>query len=223
MDDYFVFEGDLEIRARGAGRVLSGRFPYSSGPGRNQATVNSRGRTRKERIAPDAFGWQIERFQELQAELAGVASDAIRSEAIRQELERRNINILSGHSFDKPMGDMLRGTARVKSNKMAVTFEVDLPDEKDMPTYMLDTLKQIKTGRAGGISPGFNVPPADVVANAVSLEPEVGNPGVMVRVIRQAVLAEISIVTRPSYSETDIDVRSFPELSEPPRRRRFFL
>ena len=225
MNDYFVFDGDLEVRARGGGRVLSGRFPYSSGPGRGMATVRNRGRTRKERVAPDAFGWQIERFQALQGELAAAADDAIKAEAIRQELERRNIHVLAGHSFDKPMGDMLRGSARVKSDKMAVSFEVDLPDEKDMPTYMADTLKQIKTGRAGGVSPAFMVPPRDVVPDAEGLEPEPGNPAVQVRVIKQAVLTELSIVTRPAYSDTDMDVRAdeLPELTEPGRRFRVWL
>ena len=226
--DYPVFDATLEIRARGGRSTLSGRFPYSSGPGRNMATIRSRGRTRKERINPDAFNWQLEKFQELQVEYARVVqdlADQVQAEAIRQELERRNVHILTGHSFDKPMGDMLRGTARVKSTRAAVEFEVDLPDEADMPSYMLDTVKQIRTNRAGGVSPGFMVPPASVVAKAEELEPEPGNPGVMVRVINKAVLTELSIVTRPAYSETGLDVRGddFPELTEPPRRRRFWL
>ena len=49
------------------------------------------------------------------------------------------------------------------------------------------------------------------------LEPEPGNPAVQVRVIENAVLSELSIVTRPAYSETDIDVRALEALT--PRRR----
>ena len=66
----------------------------------------------------------------------------------------------------------------------------------------------VRAGLAGGISPGFLVPPADVVPDAEVLEEEAGNPGVFTRVIKAAVLYELSIVTRPAYSGTSIDIRS---------------
>ena len=72
MTEFPTFDGALEIRARGSGRVLSGRFPYSPGPGRMMATISDRGKRRKERIADDAFGWQIRAFAEVQQELARV-------------------------------------------------------------------------------------------------------------------------------------------------------
>ncbi len=77
-----------------------------------------------------------------------------------------------------------------------------------MPTYMLDLVKQVRTGRAGGVSPGFQVPPANVVPNAERLTPEPGNPGVLIRDIAQAVLPELSIVTRPAYTGTALDLRA---------------
>ena len=73
---------------------------------------------------------------------------------------------------------------------------------------MGDTVRMVRAGLAGGVSPGFRVPPASAVADAEGLEPEPGNPGVQVRVIRQAVLHELSIVTRPAYSETEIVARA---------------
>jgi len=210
MEGFPLYPAELEIRARGSRRSLRGSFPY-----RRQATVRSRGRVRKERIEPDAFGWQLREFERVQAEFADwlkqaeSAARAGRLAELEEQLERRNVHILSGHSFDKPLGDMKRGTARVTSSNEALAFEVDLPDEADMPTYMLDTVKEIRTGRAGGISPGFQVPPARVVPNAETLEPEPGNEAVQVRVIRQAVLHEISIVSRPAYGSTDVDLRRF--------------
>ena len=223
MESYAVFPCDFEIRQRGAGRILSGTFNYSTGPGRGMGTVADRGRVRKERIGKNAFGWQITRFQELQEELGHVmqgAVDQARRELIMQELERRNVHVLAGHSFQKPLGDMLKGTARVTSDDAAVRFEVDLPDEADMPSYMLDTIKEIRTKRAGGISPGFKIPPANVVPNALTREPEPGNPGVFVEVVNQAVLHELSIVTRPVYAGTEIDVRAEDfGLPEPKRKR----
>ena len=205
-----VFEAVFEVRAKGNRRTLAGRFPYSPGPGRMMATVADRGRTRKERIAGDAFGWQLHEFEKVQAELGKVMVDAVdkaRIELLKQELDRRNVHILAGHSFDKPLGDLKAGTARVTSSAEAVAFEVDLPDAEAMPTYMSDTLRMVEARLAGGVSPGFRVPPATVVKDAEAFENEPGNPSIQVRVINQAVLHEISIVTRPAYSETDVKLR----------------
>ena len=173
-----IFEAELEIRAKGDRRFLSGRFPYSPGPGRRMATIADRGKTRKERIGADAFGWQMREFAKLQKQIAQAiegAADQARLELLRQELERRNVHVLSGHSFDRPLGDMKSGSAKVTSTQEAVSFEVDLPPDADQPSYMRDTLAMIKAGLAGGVSPGFRVPPASAVADAEGLEPEPGN------------------------------------------------
>ena len=219
MTEFPIFDGTLEIRARGEGRVLAGRFAYSEGPGRKMATIRDRGRVRKERIAGDAFGWQIREFAKLQQEMGELIQESLdqaRIELLRQELERRNVHVLAGHSFDKPLGDLRSGTARIESTREAVSFEVDLPDESDMPSWMADTVRMVKAGLAGGVSPGFRVPPASAVRDAETLEPEPGNPSVQVRVINAAVLHELSVVTRPAYSDTEIDTRGLWE----PRERR---
>ena len=224
MTAFPIFAAELEIRAKGDRRTLRGKFPYSPGPGRGMATVADRGRTRKERIAGDAFGWQMREFAKVQAELGKViaeSADAARIELLRQELERRNVHILSGHSYDKPLGDLRSGTATVASTREAVSFEVNLPG--DMPSYMRDTVAMIRAGLAGGISPGFRVPPASAVRDAETMEAEPGNPGVQVRVVNQAVLFELSVVTRPAYSETDVDVRSLASDRVTDRRRRAWL
>ena len=222
METRAVWPGNLEIRA--GGRLLSGSFPYSRGRGDRMATVSDRGTQRKERIAEGAFDWQITKFQKLQQELAQVmqgAVDEARAAVLRQELERRNVHVLAGHDFDKPLGDMLRGTARVKSTRQAVEFEVDLPEPDRQPTYMSDTVKQIDGRLTGGISPGFTVPPRSVVGTAERLEPEAPGSDIMVRVVEQAVLYELSIVTRPAYSDTALALRA--EELEQPRRRRVWL
>ena len=220
METFAGLIGELEIRApSGGARMLSGRFPYN-----RTATVRDRGRRRKERIGPDAFGWQMREFAKLQKEIGQKIEDTIdayRLSLFEEELERRNVHILAGHDFNKPLGDMKRGTARVTSTNEALEFEVDLPDEADMPSYMLDAVKEVRTGRAGGISPGFKVPPRNVVPNAETTVPEAGNPGVDIRVINQAVLYEVSVVSRPTYGSTDVDLRAedFGGLALAPRPR----
>ena len=194
------------------------------------ATISDRGRVRKETIRGRAFGWQLREFAKVQAELNATLAELLdeaaegrsadddlelrqvnepeRVSALRQELERRNDHILSGHSFDRPLGSLLAGNARVTDGDDAVRFEVDLPDEARQPSWVRDAVLAIEGGLAVGISPGFRVPPANVIPNAEALEPEPGNPGVSVRVINQAVLIELSVVTRPAYAETAVDVRA---------------
>ena len=217
MEHDLILDGELEIRARGDTRVLSGRFPYNK-----QATVRSSGKVRKEKINSRAFGWQLQRFQELQEEMAtmiGDTVDEVRKELLEEQLERANVHILSGHSYSKPLGDMLKGTARVVDGDDALRFEVDLPDENDSPSWMSDTLRSIRAGLTGGISPGFRIPPRNVVPDAEEIIDEIGNPGVQIRVIKQAVLHEMSIVTRPSYGSTDLDIRAVYDAERTNSRR----
>jgi len=208
--------GSLELRQRGGARVLAGSFPYGK-----IATVADRGRTRKERVRRGAFGWQLRAFARVQQELNQAIAEGIEEgiqDALRDELARRNVHVLVGHDFNKPLGSLAAGTARVVDGDDAVRFEVDLPDETDMPTHMRDAVNMVRAGLVGGVSPGFRVPPANVVANAESLTPEPGNPGVMIREINQAVLYELSLVTRPAYASTEVDLRA--EDFEPPSPRR---
>ena len=71
MPETLIFDGELEIRARGGGRTLSGNFPYNK-----MATVRDRGRVRKERFRSRAFGWQIREFQKVQADLIEAIAEA---------------------------------------------------------------------------------------------------------------------------------------------------
>ena len=90
----------------------------------------------------------------------------------------------------------------------ALLFRAVFPPEGEQPSYMRDFLLEMRAGLVGGISPGFNVPPAAVVPGAETLMPEPGNPGVSIRNIAQAVLFELSGVTRPAYTSTELDLRA---------------
>ena len=190
MTLYPVFDGDLEIRRAGGGRVLAGRFKYGS-----MATVRDRGRVRKERFAPRAFRFAIED-------------------------ETRQIDVLVGHSFDKPLASRKAGTLAIADSDDAVTFEATLPG--DPPSWVTDAERAIAAGLMVGLSPGFSVPPASVVPGAERLEPEPGNPGVQIRVIEQAVLREFSVVTAAAYQDASVDLRS-DEFVRPVRRRNVWL
>ena len=178
------------LELRQEGRTLLGRFPY-----RQQATIRDKGRVRRERFEPGAFSFAIED-------------------------EGRDIHLLSGHSFDRPLASRAGGSLEIEDSSEALTFRATLPPEGERPSWMEDTTRAMQAGLVGGVSPGFVVPTA--VQDAEVLEPEPGNSGVMVRRIRAAVLYELSLVTRPAYTETEVDLRS-DELVTVGRRRRVWL
>ena len=198
MIEYPIFDGHLEVRARGSGRVLSGRFPYG-----RTATVRSGGRVRKERFAPGALAWQVREFEKLQAQAAKMVGKAV-DEALADALERRNTFLLVGHSYDRSLADMISGTLAVKHTAAAVEIEAALPDPAKMPSWVRDAVLAVEAGQLRGISPGFQVP----AKGAERLIPEDGNPGVMIREIQDAVAFEYSLVARPAYSGTDVDARA---------------
>ena len=103
---------------------------------------------------------------------------------------------------------MIAGTLEIDDGPDGLRFTATLPPDDDQPTWMSDTLRAVDAGLARGISPGFRIPPASVVPNAETDEPEPGNPGVTIRVIRQALLPELSVVTRPSYTGSSVELRA---------------
>ena len=173
----FVYPANLEIRQTGQGRQLTGSFPYGS-----MATVRDRGRVRKERFSPRAFRFAVED-------------------------ENRDIDLLAGHRFDQPLASKQAGTLVLEETDAGLSFRAELPIDDDQPSWMVDTVKAVRSRLARGISPGFRVPPASAVANAEEFLPEPGNPSVQIRQINQAVLVELSIVTRPSYVDSAVDIR----------------
>ena len=176
------------------------------------ATIADRGSTRKEIIEPGAFDFAI-------------------------DSPTHEINLLIGHDFNFPLASKRKGTLRFWRRRRrafgvddteVLEFEADLPAPETRPEYINELARQIESDLVDGVSPGFRVPPASVVADAEELMPEPGNPGVMVRHIRHAVLYELSIVTRPAYSDTEVDLRSMfanapSGRAEPsPRPRRYW-
>lgn len=167
------------------GGRIFGRFPYGS-----MATVADRGRQRKETFASRAFAFAIED-------------------------DTREINLLVGHRFDAPLASRLEGTLEISDSADAVEFVATLPPENRRPTYMQDAALAIENRLMRGLSPGFRVPPATAVPNAEELIPEPGGAGVLIRRINQAVLFELSIVTRPSYTDSDVEIRAQQLLTPP--------
>lgn len=167
-----------QLEYRQRGRELIGRFPYGK-----LATVRDRGRVRKERFSRRAFKFAVED-------------------------PSRDIDLLAGHSFDRPLATRRLGSLELEETDDGLNFVATLPPESEQPSWVQDTVKAVRGGLARGISPGFRVPPSSAVSNAEELLPEPGNPGVMIRQINSAVLFELSVVTRPAYDETSVELRA---------------
>lgn len=175
--------GQLEVRAKGDGsRRLSGRFPYGQ-----RATMNAGGngrRPQKEEFAPRAFSFAVDDPD-------------------------REIHLLVGHSFDKPLASRSAGTLTLRDTNEALTFDAVLSPEIQESSWVKDFLAAHAAGLIVGISPGFRIPPPEAVPDAQETFEENPNEGkAMIRQIKAAVLFELSVVTRPAYGGTTLEERA---------------
>lgn len=183
-------EGGLELRKRASGAVaLHGRFPYNK-----RAVLSDGGRTgrpRKEVIAPRAFGYRVDRPEE-------------------------DIHFLIGHSYDRPLASRSAGTLDLTDTDDALIFVATITEEMQQVSYVADFLRSFTAGLIIGLSPGFRIPPERTVPNAESVEEEDPSEGMaLIRTIWQALLYEISAVTRPAYDETQLEARNWATGAKP--------
>ncbi|MBI6628273.1 HK97 family phage prohead protease [Pontibaca salina] len=186
--------GGLEIRKRASGELsLSGSFPYGV-----PAVLSDGGRTgrpKKEIIAKRAFEYRI-----------NTPSD--------HDGKPKEIHLLSGHDFGKPLASVRSGTLSLKDSDKALTFTATITEEMQEVSYVRDVLAALNAGLAVGISPGFRLPPKRRVAEPETVEdegmrPEEGAFNAIIRTIKSALLYELSIVTRPAYPQTQIEARNW--------------
>lgn len=182
----------LELRREGRRPVIAGRFPYGG-----LAVIADRGAVRKERIMRGAFDFTLD----------------------DDDLE---VNLLFGHSFDKPLASRQNGSLILADTEDALTFTANIDPALEDVSHVRDALAMLASGLVTGISPGFRVPPKETVPNNERLDPEPGNPGVFIRTLLALVLYELSLVTRPAYSASQAELRAL-QLAHPVRQERFIL
>jgi len=180
-----VFEdAGLELRAAGDGtRRLRGRFPYG-----RRAVLDSGGkgrRPRKEQFASRAFSFAVDDPE-------------------------RDIHLLIGHSFDRPLASRKARTLTLEDSDEALTFEAILTREIQEASWAKDFVAAFSAGLVTGISPGFRVAPPEAVAKPEEVtEEDPAEGSALIRTVFAAVLFELSMVTRPAYHETEADLRQF--------------
>ena len=139
-------------------------------PYNSRGVIADRGPVRKEEFAPGSFDFAVNDPE-------------------------REITLLYGHTFNDPVASKHAGNLNLQSNPDGLAFEARLPDSLSQSQRTVVDLLRRKL--IGGLSPGFRIPPVSAVAEPVALVPE--RPGVSVRRVKQAVLYELSFVTRPVY------------------------
>lgn len=179
----------LEVRRGGGGRGarISGSFPYNK-----TATLSDggrKGRPRKERFASRAFRYSVE------------VSDL-------------DISLLYGHDFNQALASISSSTLKLADSAEALTFTADIAEGLLEVPHVKTTLALLAAGLITGISPGFRIPPERVVPKAETIEDEDPKEGnAIIRTIHEAQLFELSLVSRPAYSETQVEARNWESAS----------
>ena len=165
---------------RQRGRGIGGSFFY----GRDRVT-SATGRKRKQRISSGAFRFALEDPD-------------------------REISLLLGRDYDKPLASRLSGALTLEDTREALRFDVaTLP----ATSYVNDYRELVSSAAVlFGVDALFQIPPRDVVPNAVEIVPDTENPEVEIEVVHEALLTALVVVTRQP--------RGNPGAVEPRQKRR---
>lgn len=185
---YAGHDGNLELRRESGGAIkFRGTFPYGK-----TAVLSDGGRTgrpRKEKFAPRAFSYRVEKPGE-------------------------EIHLLVGHSYDRPLASRNAGTLTLRDTAEALTLDATITPEMQRVSYVMDTIAAFEAGLIVGLSPGFRIPPKRAVKEPETVEEEEIDPendmhGALIRTVHEALIYEISFVTMPAYKETQIEMRNW--------------
>ena len=157
---------------RQSGRGLGGRFSYNT-----PTVLRSRGRKRKQTVRPGAFRFAIQD-------------------------ETREINLLLGRDYDKPLASKQAGTLNLIDTPEGLEFAVDaLPDTSLMSR---DFRAGLSSGAfVAGVAALYAIPPLAVVPGATETIPDVDNPDVRCRGSpRSAILTALAVTLPARHAAT---------------------
>ena len=208
----------VELRAKGRG--IAGSIPYGK-----PRTVRDRGRRRKRSYAPGAFDYNLKRWESLQAELAKAIQDAVADEVAKARAavaQAPDVLLLRGRRTNGAVASMKAESVVFRDTPDALTFEAPDVGETEEGRRLLEDLAS--GALSMGVEPVYDLPPADVVPDAVTVAPEdpADPEGVQVETVQAAVLHSVAIVNRAELGEGgDVEVRR--RIVAPARRPRVWL
>lgn len=112
-----------------------------------------------------------------------------------------DVHFLVHHDFDRPLASRGAGTLTLEDDDAALSFEARLSPDLEGVSYVRDFLGTLAAGLVGDISPGFRVAEG---GDSVTRDSEG-----LLRVVRTAILVEISAVTKPAYPQAQIEARDW--------------
>jgi len=116
--------------------------------------------------------------------------------AFRDSLGSDDIRALWQHDPSAPLGRVKAGTLRLREDRVGLSVEIDMPDT----TVGRDALVSVKRGDVSQMSFGF-----DVLADSWDF----GDPDMPKRTLDKVRLYEVSPVTFPAYSNTNVQARDY--------------
>jgi HK97 family phage prohead protease len=135
-------------------------------------------------------------------ELGPGRRETIAARAFRSRIDAgEEIHLLLGHDWRRPLASTRAGSLTLRDGDDALVFEATIGPEMAASTTGKDALAMIRGRLATGISPGFRVPRGG---------DEVREEGDgLLRVVREAELHELSVVTRPAYQCAQVEARNW--------------
>lgn len=120
--------------------------------------------------------------------------------AFTKTIQERDVVLLDNHDQGKPIARKSAGTLRLDQGADALRWDADPVDT----SYARDAAANIKAGNYGGCSVGFRSIKEDWLDDD-------GNPSDATsgtrRIVREAELPELSVVTFPAYGDTSVSAR----------------
>ncbi|KPQ05476.1 MAG: phage prohead protease, HK97 family [Rhodobacteraceae bacterium HLUCCA12] len=138
-----------------------------------------------------------------QTELAPGRHEVIAPRAFADRIDAgEDIHLLFGHSFDKPLASRAAGTLTLADTDAALVLEARIDGGT---SWARDFLAAHASGLIRGLSPGFRVQPGGERIERRGAD--------YLRTVMRAALFELSAVTRPAYSQAQIEARCWAENS----------
>lgn len=180
----FYYAHDKSGASFGAAvRTIRGSFPYNSRAVLSNGGKN--GRPKKEEFLPGAFRWSLDTPSE-------------------------EIHLLAGHDYDRPLASKKAGTLTFNDTEQSLNFTARIHPEIAKTSWAQDLFAMIKSGIQTGLSIGFQIPPTHIDPRAETVIEEDPREGrALIRRISNAILHELSIVTRPAYRDSAVEARSW--------------
>lgn len=148
--------------------------------------------------APKIIGYAAV-FDQLSEPFFGGWRERIKPGAFKKTIQEGDIRALWNHNPDMVLGRKKNGTLKLSEDERGLKIEINPPNTQ----WARDAVETIRRGDIDQMSFAFNV------VKEILIEGEDGKKGI--RELQEVRLFEVSPVAFPAYSQTEVQVRNYPE------------